>query len=131
MPGEFCTECLQAQVHNQTAAEFVSCSNHPFWNKPGDQEAGVTFRFAHGAWWVFDFVFKDEEFYPDWVGMSFFCCCCCFFLYFRVHYTMSVWLQHPLKFGLLFQYFFISHNPGAGLKNTTKDRHKILKDSTL
>lgn len=30
-----------------------------------------------------------------------------------------------------FSIFFISHNPGAGLKNTPKDRHKILKDSTL
>lgn len=49
------------------AAELVSRSNHPSWNEPGDQEAGVAFRFTLGAWWVFGFLFKDEEFYHNWV----------------------------------------------------------------
>lgn len=61
------------------AAELVSCSNHSFWNEPGDQEAGVAFRFARGAWWVFGFVLKDEEFYPNWLRVVVVFCFVLFF----------------------------------------------------
>lgn len=54
-----------------------------------------------------------------------------FFKYICVHCAMSVWLQHPLKIGLLFWNYFNSQPRCWFEKNTAKDRHKILKDSTL
>lgn len=93
---------------------------------------GVAFRFACGAWWVFGFVFKDEEFYPNWVRVVGFLLVCLFSSYISMCTTQC--LSGSSIFSNLvcyFSIFFISHNPGAGLKNTPKDRHKILKDSTL
>lgn len=77
----------------------------------GDREADVAFRFALGAWWVFGF--KEEKVYHSWVRFwGFWLRFGVFLIYIYAHCAMSVWLQHPLKIGLLFQnYFFFNSQP--------------------
>lgn len=116
------------------AAELVSCSIHPCWDKPGDREADVTFWFALGACWVF--VFKDETFYHNWVrfwGLGFFFLrfVCSFLTLFVC--TVQCLSGSSIHWELVcyFRIFFNSQLRCWCEKNTTKDRHKTLKDSTL